>query len=72
MSIAEGGGIPVMGKFSDLWPKGQFIITGVLGPNSNAHGPNEFLHLDYTRKLIMSMAHIIAGVSEHYSQAKKQ
>ena len=52
-----------MGKFSELWPNGQFIITGVLGPNSNAHGPNEFLHLDYTRKLICSMAYIIAGVS---------
>lgn len=55
-----------MGKFSELWPNGQFIITGVLGPNSNAHGPNEFLHLDYTRKLICSMAYIIAGVSNSW------
>lgn len=46
-----------------MWPKGQFLITGVLGPNSNAHGPNEFLHLDYCKKLICCMAHIIAKVS---------
>jgi acetylornithine deacetylase/succinyl-diaminopimelate desuccinylase-like protein len=53
----------VIGKFSELWPDSQFLITGVLGPNSNAHGPNEFLHIDYTRRLIGSMANIIAGVS---------
>ncbi len=52
-----------MGKLCELWPSSQFIITGVLGPNSNAHGPNEFLHLDYTRKLICAMANIIAGAS---------
>lgn len=63
LAIGEGGSIPIMGKFSELWPKGEFIITGVLGPNSNAHGPNEFLHLDYTRKLISSMAYIIGGVA---------
>lgn len=52
-----------MGKFSDLWPDAKFIITGVLGPLSNAHGPNEFLHLEFTRKLIGSMAYIVAGVA---------
>lgn len=52
-----------MGKFSDLWPDAKFIITGILGPLSNAHGPNEFLHLDFTRKLIGSMAYIVAGVA---------
>jgi len=46
-----------------MWPKGQFIISGVLGPNSNAHGPNESLDLSYTKNLICSIAHILAGVS---------
>lgn len=63
--MGEGGSIPLMGKLTKMWPKGQFIISGVLGPNSNAHGPNEFLHLDYTKKLICSMAHILGGVSDH-------
>ena len=40
LCAGQGGSIPVMGKFATLWPEGQFIITGVLGPNSNAHGPN--------------------------------
>ena len=48
LCAGQGGSIPVMGKFASFWPNGQFFITGVLGPNSNAHGPNEFLHLDYT------------------------
>lgn len=41
----EGGSIPLMGLLSALWPKAQFLVTGILGPNSNAHGPNEFLHI---------------------------
>ena len=36
----EGGSIPLMGLLGELWPKAQFVVTGVLGPNSNAHGPN--------------------------------
>ena len=55
-----------------MWPKGQFIITGVLGPNSNAHGPNEFLHLDFTKKLICSMAYIIAGVAIKKAEKKAE
>ncbi len=56
----EGGSIPLMGLLSDLWPKAQFVVTGVLGPHSNAHGPNEFLHIPYTRKLTQAMAHVLA------------
>lgn len=52
--------IPFLGLLRDIWPKGQFIVTGVLGPHSNAHGPNEFLHIPYVKKLICSIAHIIA------------
>jgi len=38
--LGEGGSIPLMGLLSKMWPKAQFVITGVLGPGSNAHGPN--------------------------------
>ncbi len=65
--LGIGGTIPFMGMLSDLFPKAQFLITGVLGPKSNAHGPNEFLHIDYTKKLVGCVASIIAahyGVSQ--------
>ena len=55
--------IPFLGLLRSLWPKGQFIVTGVLGPQSNAHGPNEFLHIDYCKKLTCSMAYILAKLS---------
>ena len=44
--MGEGGTIPFMGMLGEQFPEAQFMITGVLGPHSNAHGPNEFLHLD--------------------------
>jgi hypothetical protein len=49
-----------MNSLSKMWPEAQFLITGVLGPNSNAHGPNEFLELNYTKKLICCMAYVLA------------
>jgi len=44
------------------YPKAQFIITGVLGPHSNAHGPNEFLHLNYAEKLTCAVAHVLGSL----------
>lgn len=63
LAMGMGGSIPLMGMLTDLFPESQLLISGVLGPNSNAHGPNEFLHLEYTRKLICSIAHVIADIS---------
>jgi len=68
LNNGEGGSIPLMNTLSKMWPKGQFLVTGVLGPNSNAHGPNEFLHLDYTKKLVCCMAHVLAKASENYKK----
>jgi len=65
MGLAEGGSIPLINRINNMWPKGQFIVTGVLGPNSNAHGPNEFLHLGYTKKLTCCISHILAAVSKN-------
>jgi acetylornithine deacetylase/succinyl-diaminopimelate desuccinylase-like protein len=44
----------------DAFPAAQFMITGVLGPNSNAHGPNEFIHIPFARKLTTCVAQVIA------------
>ena len=58
--IGEGGTIPFMGMLGDAFPEAQFVITGVLGPHSNAHGPNEFLHIPYAEKLTASIVSIIS------------
>lgn len=57
--FGEGGSIPFMGMLGKKFPKAQFFITGLLGPNSNAHGPNEFLHIDCGKKLTCCVANII-------------
>jgi acetylornithine deacetylase/succinyl-diaminopimelate desuccinylase-like protein len=54
-----GGSIPFMGMLGERFPHTQFLITGVLGPQSNAHGPNEFLDIAYTRKLIACVAEVL-------------
>ncbi len=56
-----GGSIPFMHMIGERFPQAQFLITGVLGPNSNAHGPNEFLHVPYAKKLTACLARIIAA-----------
>ena len=56
----EGGSIPFMGMLGRKYPDTQFVITGVLGPHSNAHGPNEFLDIDYAKKLSVAIASVLA------------
>ncbi|HEX6419117.1 MAG TPA: M20/M25/M40 family metallo-hydrolase [Acidimicrobiales bacterium] len=58
-SLGEGGTIPFMGMLGRRFPDAQFVITGVLGPESNAHGPNEFLHLPTARRVTAAVAHIL-------------
>jgi acetylornithine deacetylase/succinyl-diaminopimelate desuccinylase-like protein len=58
--MGEGGSIPFMDMLGKRFPKAQFLITGVLGPNSNAHGPNEFLHIPTGKKLTCCIAHVLA------------
>lgn len=58
-AIGEGGSIPFMGMLGEKFPEAQFLITGVLGPHSNAHGPNEFLHVPYAKRLTCCVAHVL-------------
>jgi acetylornithine deacetylase/succinyl-diaminopimelate desuccinylase-like protein len=60
MYTGEGGTIPFMAMLGEFYPQAQFMIAGVLGPNSNAHGPNEFLHIPYARKLTTCVARVIS------------
>ncbi|MBY0421321.1 MAG: M20/M25/M40 family metallo-hydrolase, partial [Parvularculaceae bacterium] len=57
--MGEGGTIPFMGMLGRVFPKSQFVITGVLGPASNAHGPNEFLHLPTAQRVTETVAQVI-------------
>ena len=60
-AMGEGGTIPFMAMLGQQFPQAQFLITGVLGPHSNAHGPNEFLHVPYAKKLTASVAQVIGA-----------
>jgi acetylornithine deacetylase/succinyl-diaminopimelate desuccinylase-like protein len=60
MTFGEGGSIPFMGMLGERYPEAQFLITGVLGPHSNAHGPNEFLHIPFAKNLTACVAQVIA------------
>ena len=65
MAMGEGGTIPFMEMLGQRFPKAQFLITGLLGPGSNAHGPNEFLHIPTGKKLTASVASVVAA---HFAQ----
>ena len=58
--IGCGGTIPFMGMLGERFPRTQFFITGVLGPHANAHGPNEFLHIEYTKQLTAWVSLVLA------------
>jgi len=60
-AMGEGGTIPFMAMLGKHFPDAQFLITGVLGPHANAHGPNEFLHVPYAKKLTACVAQVIAA-----------
>ncbi len=59
--IGQGGTIPLMSMLGQAFPKAQMMVCGVLGPKSNAHGPNEFLHVPYGKKLTAAVAQVIAA-----------
>ena len=66
--MGEGDTIPFMGMLGAKFPGAQFMITGVLGPHSNAHGPNEFLHIPTGKRVTSCVARVLAG---HYHASLK-
>ena len=60
VAMGEGGSIPFMGMLGQRFPEAQFVITGVLGPASNAHGPNEFLEIEFAKKLTACIYHVLS------------
>lgn len=66
-AMGEGGTIPFMAMLAEKFPGAQFMVTGVLGPGSNAHGPNEFLHLETAMNLTGCVARVL---QDHHRAAK--
>ena len=66
MHMGMGGTIPFMKMLGDAYPDTQFFVTGVLGPKSNAHGPNEFLHVDTAKKITACVVEVLAAASEEF------
>ena len=60
-TIGQGGTIPLMSLLQQSFPAAQMMVCGVLGPKSNAHGPNEFLHVPYGKKLTAAVAQVMAA-----------
>ena len=70
--LGEGGSIPFMQMLGRKFPRAQFLVTGVLGPHSNAHGPNEFLHLPTARKLTCCVAQVVHEHSQRSAPPAKR
>ncbi len=66
--MGEGGSIPFMAMLGEKFPAAQFVVTGVLGPQSNAHGPNEFLHIPTAKRVSMAIAQVLA---DHYARDRR-
>ena len=62
--MGEGGTIPFMGMLGAKFPDAQILVTGVLGPKSNAHGPNEFIDIGYAKRVCAAAARIVAAIPE--------
>jgi acetylornithine deacetylase/succinyl-diaminopimelate desuccinylase-like protein len=62
LSFGDGGSIPFLAMLSRMYPETEFLVTGVLGPGSNAHGPDESLHIPAAKALTSSVAHVLASL----------
>jgi acetylornithine deacetylase/succinyl-diaminopimelate desuccinylase-like protein len=67
--MGEGGSIPFMSMLGEKFPQAQFVVTGVLGPHSNAHGPNEFLHIPTARRVSLVIAQVLADHGQRSNNA---
>ena len=70
--MGEGGSIPLMGMLQAMFPQAQFVVTGVLGPRSNAHGPDEFLHIPMVKGVTAVMAQVVAAHAVAAAGAERQ
>lgn len=69
--LGEGGSIPFMAMLGEQFPQAQFFITGVLGPGSNAHGPNESLHVLTGRRVTQAVSHVLNAHAGREAEAAR-
>ena len=67
--MGEGGSIPLITMLGEMFPTAQFLVTGVLGPHSNAHGPDEFLHLPTVKRVCTV---VTAVLGDHAAQGRRR
>jgi hypothetical protein len=67
VSLGGGGTIPFLRMLGERFPQTQFLVTGVLGPHSNAHGPNEFLHIGYATQLTECVSMVLADFGARHA-----
>lgn len=70
MSMLEGGSVPIISILTNEYKDSQIVVTGILGPKTNAHGPNEHMDLTYCLNFTIAMADILAGTALHYWSEK--
>jgi len=61
-SYGMGGSIPFLAELEKMYPQTQIVALGLIGPQSNAHAPDECINLTYAKKLTCSLSHIIGSV----------
>jgi len=71
LQTGEGGSIPFIGALQERFPLANFVVTGVLGPNSNAHGPNESLDTNYAKDLCSVMVDIVVSLDLNIRKSKQ-
>jgi len=64
-SYGMGGSIPLLSELEKMYPNSQIVALGLIGPGTNAHGPNEMMNIPYAKKLTCSLAHIVGDIGQH-------
>uniref|UniRef100_A0A7S3MZR0 Uncharacterized protein n=1 Tax=Strombidium inclinatum TaxID=197538 RepID=A0A7S3MZR0_9SPIT len=64
-SYGMGGSIPLLSELEKMYPKSQIVALGLIGPGTNAHGPNEMMNIPYAKKLTCTLAHIVGDIGQH-------
>jgi len=64
-SYGMGGSIPFLAELGKMYPDCQIIAFGLIGPQTNAHAPNECINLPFAKKLTCALSHVMATVGQN-------
>jgi acetylornithine deacetylase/succinyl-diaminopimelate desuccinylase-like protein len=66
VDTGQGGSIPFIADFVEVFPAAHILVTGVEDPDSRAHGANESVHLGELRKVVLGEALLLRAVATMY------